>query len=150
MEFANLSISFWRYALETTCYILNKVSSKSVDQTPNEIWMGHRLVHSHLRVWGCPVHVKYLQKDKFGPKFDKCLFIGYPKETKGYYFYLTEKQKVFISNRTIFLEKEFLGEETNANKIELDKVYEIEEPVRCVPKMPDWLTHFCTNLRVNL
>ena len=39
MEFANLPIFFWRYALETACYILNKISSKSVDKTPYEIWI---------------------------------------------------------------------------------------------------------------
>ena len=34
---------------------------------------------------------------------------------------------MFVSNRAIFLEKEFLGEETNALKIELDKIRSVEE-----------------------
>ena len=54
--------------------------------------------------------------------------VRYPKETKGYYFYLTEEQKVFISNRIIFSKKKFLGEKTNASKIELSEVHEVEEP----------------------
>ena len=36
---------------------------------------------------------------------------------------------MFISNNTIFLKKKFLEKETNASKIKLSKVYEIEEPV---------------------
>ena len=58
---------------------------------------------------------------------DKCLFIGYPKKTKRYYFYLTKEQKMFVSNRTIFLKKIFFRERTNASKIKLDKVHEVEE-----------------------
>ena len=91
MGFVSLPITFWGYALETACYILNKMSSKSVDKTPHEIWTGCKPVLSHLRVWGCPTYVKYLKTDKLGPRFDRYLFIGYPKKTKGYYFYLATK-----------------------------------------------------------
>ncbi|KAA0048407.1 gag/pol protein [Cucumis melo var. makuwa] len=38
MSFAQLSDSFWGYALETTIYILNNVPSKSVSETPYELW----------------------------------------------------------------------------------------------------------------
>ena len=56
------------------------------------------------------------------------MFVGYSKKIKGYYFYLTAEQKVFVSSRTVFLEKEFLGEGANTCKIELDEVYEVERP----------------------
>ena len=82
---------------------------------------------SHFRVWGCPAYVKRLKIDKFGPKFDRCLFIGYPKKAKGYFFYLTTMQKIFVSSRTVFLKKKFLGERANTCKIELDEVQEVEE-----------------------
>ena len=81
--------------------------------------MEHKPVLSHLRIWGCPDYVKYLKTDKLEAKFDKCIFIGYPKETKGYYFYLVDEQKVFISLRIVFLKKKFLGEEIAASKVEL-------------------------------
>ena len=70
---------------------------------------------------------KPIEFDKLGSRFDKYLFVKYPKETKEYYFYLTDEQKVFISNKIIFLEKKFLGEGTNTSKIELDEVRSIEE-----------------------
>ena len=54
------------------------------------------------------------------------MFVGYPKKIKGYYFYLAVEQKVFISSRIVFLEKEFLGKGANACKIELDEVHEVE------------------------
>ena len=79
-------------------------------------------------IWGCPAYVKRLKIDKLGPKSDRCLFIGYPKKTKGYYFYLAVEQKMFVSSWTVFLKRKFLGEGANACKIELDEVHEVEEP----------------------
>ena len=105
MGFFTMSISFWRYTLESACYVLNRLFSKSVSKIPYEIWTGRKPVLTHLRVWGCPAYVKCLKTDKLILKFDKCLFVEYPKETKGYYFYLTDEQKVFVSNRAVFLEK---------------------------------------------
>ena len=127
IDFVSLPISFWGYALETTCYILNKVPSKSVDITLYEIWTGCKPMLSHLKVWGCPAYIKHLKIDKLGPKSDKYLFVRYPKKIKGYYFYLTEESKVFVSNRTVFVKKRFLEKRTNASTIELAKVYEVEE-----------------------
>jgi hypothetical protein len=36
----DLPLSFYGYALETTAFTLNKVSTKSVERTPYEIWTG--------------------------------------------------------------------------------------------------------------
>ena len=129
MGFAGLPISLWGYVLESACYLLNRVPSKSVTKMPYEIWIGRKPVLSHLRVWGCPAYVMRLKTDKLGQRSDKCLFVGYPKESKGNYFYLPKEQKLFIRLRAIFLEKEFLSEGTIASKIELNEVQQQEEPV---------------------
>ena len=50
--FTDLSISFWRYILETAAYILNRVPSKSVASTPYEIWKERKLNLKHLKTWG--------------------------------------------------------------------------------------------------
>ena len=126
MGFTSLPIFFWRHALEIFCYILNKVSNKSVDKTLYEIWTGRKPVLSHLRIWGCLAYVKCLKIDKLGPKSDRCLFIGYLKKIKRYYFYVATKQKIFVSSWIIFLEREFFGERANACKIELDEVHEVK------------------------
>ena len=94
------------------------------------MWIRHKPVLSHLGIWGVLAYVKYLKTDKLGPMSDKCLFVGYLKDIKGYYFYLIDEQKVFINNRTIFLEKKFFGKGTNASKIELDEVRSVEEPTQ--------------------
>ena len=88
--------------------------------------MGHKSELSYLRVWGCPTYVKYLKMDKLGARSDKYIFIWYPKKTKGYYFYLADKQKVFVSFKAVFLEKKFLEKEINTSKVELKEVQQVE------------------------
>jgi hypothetical protein len=87
MSQTDLPLPFWGYALETTVFTLNRVPTKSVERTPNEIWTRKRPRLSFLKVWGCEAYVKYLIANKLTPKSDKCFFVGYPRETKGYYFY---------------------------------------------------------------
>ena len=99
---------------------------RSVIKTPYEIWTGCKPALSHLRVWGCPTYVKRLVTDKLGPRSDKCTFIWYPKETKGYFFYHADEQKVFVNLKATFLEKNFIGEETITSKVELDEVQLVE------------------------
>ena len=77
---------------------------------------------SFLRIWGCESHVKRLTSDKLAPKTDKCLFVGYSKEIKGYYFYNPSKNKVFVAHKAVFLEKEFISERNSGSKIQLEEV----------------------------
>ena len=79
----DLPISFWGYALETVAFLLNHIPSKSVQKTPYEIWTRKPPSWSFLKIWGCEAYVKRQISDKLAPKSDKCLFVGYPKETKG-------------------------------------------------------------------
>ena len=42
MSYSTLPIFFWGYALKTIMHILNLVPSKSVPNTPKELWSGHK------------------------------------------------------------------------------------------------------------
>ena len=85
MSQSDLPLSFWGYALETTTFTLNRVPSKSVVKTPYEMWTGKSPSLSFLKIWGCEVLLKRHLSDKLTPKSDKCIFVGYPKKTLGYY-----------------------------------------------------------------
>jgi hypothetical protein len=87
MSQSDLPLSFWGYALETTTFTLNRVPSKSIIKTQYEMWTGKTPNLSFLKIWGSEVYVKKLQSNKLTPKSDNCIFMGYPKETLGYYFY---------------------------------------------------------------
>ncbi|KAK8523055.1 hypothetical protein V6N12_073766 [Hibiscus sabdariffa] len=113
MSHTDLPTSFWGYAHETAAFTLNRVPSKLVQKTPHEKWTGKRPNISFMKIWGCKAYVKHQMSTKLEPKSKKCTFVGYPKETKGYYFY--NENKVFVARTGVFLEKEF---PTNSGKDE--------------------------------
>jgi len=123
MPLTDLPLSFWGHALETAAFTLNRAPSKSVEMTPYELWFGKKPKLSFLKVWGCDVYVKKLQPDKLEPKAEKCVFIGYPKETIGYTFYHRSEGKVFVAKNGSFLE-EFLSKGVSGRKVELEEVIE--------------------------
>jgi hypothetical protein len=117
MSQINLLLSFWGYALETAVFPLNRVPTKSVERTPYEIWTRKHHGLSFLKVWRCEAHVKRLMSDKLTPKSDKCFIVGYPRETKGYYFYNKAEGIVFVTCNGVFMEKEFLSKRDSESKV---------------------------------
>jgi len=140
MSLTDLSVSFWGYVLETTAFILNRAPSKSVETTPYEIWYGQKPKLSFLKVWGCEAYVKKLQPDKLEPKSEKCIFVGYPRETIGYALYNQAKGKTFVARTGTFLENEFLAKGVSGRKIELDEIVDpslqiLSSATEAVPKL---------------
>ncbi|KAK9043238.1 hypothetical protein V6N11_071585 [Hibiscus sabdariffa] len=124
------------YALETNAFTLNCVPSKSVQKAPHEMWTGKSHNISFMRIWGCKAYVEHQMSTKLEPKSQKCTFVGYPKETKAYYFYI--ENKVFVARTRVFLEKEFLTNQGKGRNIELKEVQqqviepEVEEVFQAV------------------
>ena len=129
MSQTDLPLYFWGYALETAVFTLNRVPSKSVEKTPYEIWTGKRPSLSFLKIWGCDAFVKRLTPTKLEPRCDKCIFMGYLRETKGHYFYNHQDNKVFVAQNAVFLEKEFLSKEVSGSTVRLEEVRETQENV---------------------
>ncbi|KAM1453548.1 hypothetical protein ACFXTO_003154 [Malus domestica] len=97
MSSADLPVTFWGYALYIAAYLLNRVPSKSVPQTPYEIWHGRKPSLKHVKIWGCEAYVKKLEATKLEARSVRCYFLGYPKETMGYEFYHPDDQKMEIN-----------------------------------------------------
>nr|GFB62077.1 retrotransposon protein, putative, Ty1-copia subclass [Tanacetum cinerariifolium] len=110
MSLTTLPLSFWDYALETAARILNIVPTKKVDKTPYELWHGK----------GCEAHVKRHTADKLEQRSIKCIFVGYPKETMGYYFYYPLENKVVVERYAVLLEREFILQKESGRTVELD------------------------------
>lgn len=121
MSLSNPPVNFWGYALQSTTLTLNKCPTKSAEKTPHELWFGKAPKLGFLRIWGCEAYVKKLTRDIQAPKSDKCYFIGYPKETVGYYFYLKHENKIFVARSGEFLEKEYLSRRTRSDGVRLEE-----------------------------
>jgi hypothetical protein len=129
MSQTDLPLSFWDYALETAVFTLNRVPTNSVERTPSEIWTRKHPGFSFLKVWGCEAYTKRLMSDKLTPKSDKYFFVGYPRETKGYYFYNKAEGKVFVSCNGVFMVKEFLSKGVSGSKVQLEEIQETPENI---------------------
>ncbi|TYK06159.1 gag/pol protein [Cucumis melo var. makuwa] len=92
MSFAQLPDSFWEYALETAIYILNNVPSKSVSETPYELWKRRK---GSLR---------------------------YSKESRGGLFYDPQETKVFVSKNATFLEEDHIRNHQTRSKLVLEEI----------------------------
>jgi hypothetical protein len=67
--------------------------------------------------------------DKLSPRSDKCLFVGYPKETKWYYFYFKSENKIIVARHAVFLEKECLTRGSCESSVQLQEIQEVHESV---------------------
>ncbi|GJS10200.1 retrotransposon protein, putative, ty1-copia subclass, partial [Tanacetum coccineum] len=122
MNLTTLPLSFWDYALESAARILNMVPTKKVDKTPYELWYGKVPNLSYLKVWGCEALVKRDTPDKLQQRSVKCIFIGYPKETMGYYFYFPPENKIVVARYAEFFEKNLLSQEVSGRAGELEEI----------------------------
>ncbi|KAK8600808.1 hypothetical protein V6N12_050656 [Hibiscus sabdariffa] len=127
MSHSDLLISFWGHALETAAFTLNRVPSKSFQKTPHKMWTGKHPSMSFMKIWGCKAYVKHQMSTKLEPKSHKCTFVGYPKVTKGYYFYNHKENKVFVARTGVFLERDFLSSKDDRRNIELEEVQQQQD-----------------------
>ncbi|GJT26130.1 retrotransposon protein, putative, ty1-copia subclass [Tanacetum coccineum] len=105
MSQTTLPKSFWDYALESAARILNMVPTKK----------------------GCEALVKrdtLTKLAKLEPKSFKCIFIGYPKETMGHYFYNPSENKVFIARNAEFFESNLIDQEASGSLEDLEIIQE--------------------------
>ncbi|GJZ19863.1 retrotransposon protein, putative, ty1-copia subclass [Tanacetum coccineum] len=122
MNLTTLSLSFWDYTLKSTTRILNMVPTKKVDQIPYELWYGKVPNLSYLKVWGCEALMKRDTPDKLQQRSVKSIFIGYPKEIMGCYFYFPPENKIVVVRYAEFFEKNLITQEVSGRALDLEEV----------------------------
>ena len=122
MFLTDLLIPFWDHALETAAFTKKGHHLNPLRRHCMNCGLARNQSCRFLKVWGCDAYVKRFHPDKLKPKSEKCVFIGYPKETVGYTFYHRSEGKTIVAKNGSFLEKEFLSKEVSGRKVELDEV----------------------------
>jgi hypothetical protein len=101
----NLPNYFWAEAVATTVYIMNRTPTGTIHgMTPKEKFTGKKPNVSHLIMFGCIayVHVPDEKRSKLGLKAEKCIFIGYSLEQKGYRCFNPSTRKLQVSRAVVF------------------------------------------------
>ena len=104
-------------------YILNVVTSKSIQKTPLELWNGHKPSLCHFRIWGCSAHMLKGKTGKLEPRTEVCMFVGYLKGTRGGLFYSPSDRKVFVSTNATFLEDDYMTNFKPRSKVVLEELH---------------------------
>ena len=102
---SNLSVGFWRYAVECAVYLMNySPVSRIKDKTPYEAFYGSKPSILGLRPFGCPAyaHIPKSKRTKLMWKTRKCIMIGYAVGTKAYMLWDPRKKKIVISRDVLF------------------------------------------------
>nr|GEU77469.1 hypothetical protein [Tanacetum cinerariifolium] len=73
-------------------------------------------------VWGCEALAKRDTPAKLQQRSVKCIFIGYQKETMGYYLYFPPENKIVVAMYDEFFEKNFITQEVSRRAIDLEEI----------------------------
>ena len=79
---------FWAEAINTSCYILNRVLIRPIlKKTPYELWKNRKPTIKYFHIFGCRCFILNNGKDnlsKFDAKSDEGIFLGYSTSSKAY------------------------------------------------------------------
>ena len=78
--------TFWREAINTIVYTLNKVQiRKGLEKKPYELWFSHSPSVKYFRIFGSKCYIKRDDDiGKFDPRSDEGMFLGYSLKSKAY------------------------------------------------------------------
>jgi hypothetical protein len=101
----NLPNYFWAEVVATTVYIMNRTPTTTIHGMKiEEKFTSKKPDVSHLIMFSCiaHVHVPSEKRSKLDPKVDKCIFIGYSLEQKGYRCFNPSTRKLQVSRHVVF------------------------------------------------
>ncbi|GJY15818.1 putative ribonuclease H-like domain-containing protein [Tanacetum coccineum] len=100
---AKLPVTFWAEAVNTACYVQNRVLlNKSQNKTPYELFNGRSPAIGFLRPFGCHVMIfnTLNHLGKFDTKWDEGYFVGYSLTSKAFRVFNKRTKKVEENLRT--------------------------------------------------
>ncbi|KAL5736767.1 hypothetical protein ACOSQ2_031555 [Xanthoceras sorbifolium] len=108
----NVPKYLWGEAILTAAYLINRVPSRVLQhETPFNCLkkvFPHNRISSPLpfKVFGCTVfvHKPSLIRSKLDARSEKCIFLGYAPNKRGYKYFNPTKKKTYVSMDVVFFE----------------------------------------------
>jgi len=105
----NLAKYFWAEAVNTACYVQNRIYIKPMlNKTAYELFKGRKPNISYFHQFGCTCYIlnNKVYLEKFDAKAQKGIFLGYSERSKAYRLYNSETHCVEESMHVKFDDKE--------------------------------------------
>ncbi|KAH9725866.1 hypothetical protein KPL70_008032 [Citrus sinensis] len=118
---------FWAEAVNTACYVLNRVLIRpNLNKTPYELWKDRKPNIGYFKVFGCKCFVLNTKDNlgRFDPKSDVGIFLGYSNSSKAYRVYNKRTLVVEESMHVTFDE----SNPSSTEKVVVDDNAEEEQP----------------------
>nr|GEV43609.1 hypothetical protein [Tanacetum cinerariifolium] len=115
---AKLPVTFWAEAVNTACYVQNRVLvNKSQNRTPYELFNGRTPAIGFLKPFGCHVMILNTLDHlwKFDVKGDKGYFIGYSMSSKAFRVFNKRTKRVEENLHVDFLENKLIEKGAGLN-----------------------------------
>eukprot|EP00253_Pinus_taeda_P022965 PITA_22965 len=117
-----LSLNYWAEVINYANYILNRTPTKALKNiTPEEAWSSIKPDVSHFRVFGSEAwaHIPDEKRKALEPKSEKCIFVGYSEDVKGYRLISFKSKNVIIRRDVKFDENISAYEPSSAHVLPL-------------------------------
>ena len=120
---------FWAEAINTACYILNRVLVRPLlTKTPYELWNNKKPNVSYFKVFGCKCFILN-EKDnlgKFDAKSDEGIFLGYSSVSKAFRIFnkrtlIIEESIHVIFNEISEIRKNDFDDDVNFDSLNLNE-----------------------------
>jgi transposase InsO family protein len=111
-----LSLKYWEEAINYANYIVNRTPTKALKNiTPEEAWTKIKPDVSHFRVFGSIAwaHIPDEKRKALQPKSEKCIFVGYSEDVKGYRLLQSHCNEIII-RRDVKFDENLLACEPNS------------------------------------
>ncbi|GJZ57685.1 putative ribonuclease H-like domain-containing protein, partial [Tanacetum coccineum] len=131
---AKLPVTFWAEAVNTACYVQNRVLvTKPLNKTPYELFNGRAPAIGFLRPFGC--HVMILNTldhlGKFDAKGDEGFFVGYSLNSKAFRVYNKRTKHIEENLHINFLESKVIDKAGGLNWL-----FDIESLIKSMNYIP--------------
>lgn len=113
---------FWPKAVNTACYMLNRVFIQSiVNKTPYKLQKNKKPKISYFRVFGSKCFVLHTRRnqDKFPPKCNEGIIVGYSLHSKAYRVFIKWSQ-IVIETLHVDFDEHISKSHPSSNGVEID------------------------------
>lgn len=135
---SRLPKQLWTYAVQNAAVVRSRCFNKHTKQTPIQALTGRRpnLSHKKKQKFGSECFTLNSDKRKLDPQCEKCVFIGYDKNSPAYIVYFPNTKKVQKHRVVKFVTKTGVEQQTQTNLTPVDDFVQYKS------RSPDHVSHY--------